>query len=308
MIALKGCVGLLAVVAAMSTYGEQGAETTAFNVSSGYVRSSALGSPMAVTHITLAVGQQCVLWSMTDRRGTGKIVSLYEYSGGHPLPEGEPAAFTCKAEKGGKFRQVVIDGKAYDLEAGRLFLLARKGGAVKVLQLAPDPSKIKDNLALERLAKDDPRVLGFFGDDMAKVAERFAGEWGIHQFEVDGVEGDGHPEVRLPAYSNRMTIRGNSIESVIVSLVAGGGEKGTFSVVEVGPNGIKVDVRGVESGGTDLGQQPDREFFRKELWRLTDGGKFQRCFPLDPSGKRPETFSTKKGDGMGLFTYERRGK
>jgi hypothetical protein len=296
-------------MAVMPTYSEQGAETTAFNVSSGYVRSSAQGSPMAVTRVTLAIGQRCVLWSMTSRQGTGKIVNFYEYSGGHPLPEGEPAAFTCKAERGGKFRQVVIDGKAYDLEAGRLFLLARKGGAVKVLQLAPDPSKMEDDRALERLAKDDPRVMGFFGDDMAKVAERFAGEWGIHSFEKEGVEGSGSkPEVPLPADSNRLIIRGNSIESVIVTLASGREEKGTFSVVEVGPNGIKVDVRVKVQSGSDLGKHPDQEYVSKELWRLTDGGKLQRCFPLDPSGGRPETFSTKKGDGVGLFTYERRGK
>src|SRR5262249_4363598 len=160
------------------------------------------------------------------------------------------------------------------------FLLTRKGGAVKVLQLAPDPSKMKDNLALERLAKDDPRVLEFFGDSTAKEAARFAGEWVIHSFEAEGVENGGvPPEIRVPPESNRLTIRGNSIEFVFVTLVAGSEEKGTFSIVEVGPHGLKVDVRGVERSGSDLAKYPDREFVRKELWRLTDGGKFQRCFP-----------------------------
>ena len=73
-----------------------------------------------------------------------------------------------------------------------------------------------------------------------------------------------------------------------------------------GPSRFKVDVSVVEKSGSDLGRHPDREIVRKELWRLTSGGKLQRCMPRDPSGARPESFATKKGDGVAIMTFERK--
>lgn len=142
------------------------------------------------------------------------------------------------------------------------------------------------------------------GDDAARQAARFAGEWILCGLEVDGAS----TEAKLPPESSLLTIRGPRIEFFVVSLVAGSEEKGTFSVVEAGPDHLKVDVRVVARGGTDLGKWPDREFVRKELWRMTVGGKLQRCFLNDPSGPRPTTFSTKKGDGVGIMTFEKREK
>jgi hypothetical protein len=139
-------------------------------------------------------------------------------------------------------------------------------------------------------------------DDSAKPAARFAGEWVIRSVETAGASTEG----QLPPESCLMTIRGDRIEFFIVSLAAGREEKGTFSVVEAGPDGLKVDVRVVVRAGTDLGKQPDREYVSKELWRMTDGGRFQRCFPDDPTGARPTGFSTKKGDGVSIMTFEKR--
>jgi hypothetical protein len=142
------------------------------------------------------------------------------------------------------------------------------------------------------------------GDVAAKHTARFAGEWVIGSIEQNGASN----EARLPPESCLLTIQGQRIEFFTVNLASGIEEKGTFSVVEAGPGGVKVDVRVVVRSGTDLGRQPDRALVRKELWRMTDGGKFQRCYPRDPSGPRPSTFSTKKGDGVDLLTFARRPK
>lgn len=142
------------------------------------------------------------------------------------------------------------------------------------------------------------------GEDAAKNAAWFAGEWMIASVEQNGASN----EARLPPESSLLTIRGDRIEFFIVSLAAGYEERGTFSVVEAGPDHLKVDVHVVERSGSDLGRQPDRVVVRKELWRITDGGKFQRCFPNDPKGGRPGSFSTKKDDGLGIMTFEKRKK
>jgi hypothetical protein len=142
-------------------------------------------------------------------------------------------------------------------------------------------------------------VLG--ADDAAKP---LAGEWVVRSIEADGATLD----APLPPESCLLTIRGDRIEFFIVNLAAGMEEKGTFSVVEARPDHFKVDVRVVAKSGSDLGRRPDREFVRKELWRLTDGGRLQRCYPSEPSGARPATFSTRKGDGVEIMTFERRAK
>ncbi len=156
------------------------------------------------------------------------------------------------------------------------------------------------------LAGLGPRSTG--GDEApAREAARFAGAWLIDSFEAEGLKNGGAgPEVRLPPEMGRLTIRGDRFEFVLQTLVIGLEETGTFSIVEAGPGQSRVDVDVVERSGGDLGKYPDRKFVRKELWRLTDSGQFQRCFPDDPSRKRPETFATKKGDGHLLMTFERR--
>jgi hypothetical protein len=136
----------------------------------------------------------------------------------------------------------------------------------------------------------------------SKGAARFAGEWVVHSIEVDGAtEG-----ARMPAESALLTIRGDRIEFFIATFALGYEEKGKITVVEDGPDRCKVDVRVVEKSGGDLGRQPDREIVRKELWRITGGGKLQRCMPRDPAGPRPESFSTKKGSGVDIMTFERK--
>ena len=145
-------------------------------------------------------------------------------------------------------------------------------------------------------------ALGPAAADDSKQAARFAGEWVVHSIEVNGAtEG-----TRMSADSALLTIRGDRIEFFIVNLASGYEEKGKITVVEDGPGRFKVDVRVVEKSGSDLGRHPDREVVRKELWRITAGGKLQRCMPRDPAGARPESFSTTKGDGVGIMTFERK--
>jgi hypothetical protein len=135
-----------------------------------------------------------------------------------------------------------------------------------------------------------------------KPAERFAGQWVVRSVEVNGAT----EEARMPADSALLTIRGNRIEFFIVTLGSSYEETGKFTVVEDGRDRFKVDVRVVEKSGSDLGRQPDRGIVRKELWRITGAGKLQRRMPRDPSGARPESFSTKKGDGVDIMTFERK--
>ncbi len=145
-------------------------------------------------------------------------------------------------------------------------------------------------------------ALGPTGVGDSKPTARFAGEWVVHSLEVNGVS----EEARLPPENALLTIRGDRIEFFIVNFALGYEEKGKITVVEDGPDRFKVDVRVVEKSGGDLGRQPDREIVRKELWRITVGGKLQRCMPSDPAGARPESFSTKKGEGVGIMTFERK--
>ena len=144
--------------------------------------------------------------------------------------------------------------------------------------------------------------------DPVKEAARYAGEWVISSVETNGQKNGGASDNPFPPGTNLLTIREHRIECWIAILVAGWSEKGTFQIVEIGPRYLKVDVSVVEKSSSDLAKYPDREYLSKEIWRLTDGGKFQRCFPDDPTGKRPESFSTKKGDGLVLMTYEKREK
>ena len=102
-----------------------------------------------------------------------------------------------------------------------------------------------------------------------------------------------------------LMIRGDRIEFFMFNLAGSYDEKGGIAVVGEGPDRFKVDVRVVEKSAGVFGRQPGREIVRKELWRIADGGKLQRCMPSDPAGARPESFSTKKGDGVGIMTFER---
>jgi hypothetical protein len=145
-------------------------------------------------------------------------------------------------------------------------------------------------------------ALGPAAAEDSKQATRFAGEWVVRSVEVNGAT----EEARPPPDGALLAIRGHRIEFFIVTLASSYEEKGKITVVEDGPDRFKVDVRVVEKSGSDLGRQPDREIVRKELWRITGGGKLQRCMPRDPSGARPESFSTKKGDGLDIMTFERK--
>lgn len=65
-------------------------------------------------------------------------------------------------EKGGDFQ---INGTAYDLANGTLFLVSTKGGPVRVTQLDVDLAKVQaDKQGFEALAKDQPKITQFLAD------------------------------------------------------------------------------------------------------------------------------------------------
>ena len=115
-------------------------------------------------------------------------------------------------------------------------------------------------------------ALGAAAEDNLKLAERFAGQWVIRSIEINGAA----EEARMPPDSALLTIRGDRIEFFMVNLAGSYEEKGGITVVGDGPDRFKVDVRVVEKSAGAFGRQPGREIVRKELWRITDGGKLQR--------------------------------
>ena len=145
-------------------------------------------------------------------------------------------------------------------------------------------------------------ALGPAAAEDPKPAERFAGQWIVRSVEMNGADED----TRMPPDTALLTIRGDRIEFFMVNLAGSYEEKGGIAVVGDGPGCFKVDVRVVEKSASTFGRQNGREVVRKELWRITDDGKLQRSMPSDPAGARPESFSTKKGDGVGIMTFGRK--
>ena len=113
---------------------------TAFFIGTGFRRAGELGPARATTMIQLR-SVRCFLWSNTTTQPSSTPDSLHKCSGPHPVSEGEPVAWKCETEDSLTFTHITIDSKPYELAKGRLFLLSRKGGELKVLQLRTGPTK-----------------------------------------------------------------------------------------------------------------------------------------------------------------------
>ena len=113
---------------------------TAFHVSMENRTSSDFGPARAITFIGL-LSVRCFIWSNATGRPSYSPDDYYRCSGSHPLSAGEPVAWKCETKDGRTFTQITIDSTTYDLDKGRLFLLSRKAGALKVHQLQTGPTK-----------------------------------------------------------------------------------------------------------------------------------------------------------------------
>jgi hypothetical protein len=103
-----------------------------------------------------------------------------------------------------------------------------------------------------------------------------------------------------------VAIGGNEFQFAEYSLAHSWSEKGTFTVVGIGKGFVEVDVKATRKLVTDLKEYPDREIVRKEIWRITEGGDFQRCFPKNPDTKdRSKEFKTAPDDGLFLLTFKK---
>ena len=64
--------------------------------------------------------------------------------------------------KDGKTGKVTLNGTAYDLAAGSVFLASDKNGLIHIVQLKRDTSQLKPTVpSLEELAKNDPDIVPF---------------------------------------------------------------------------------------------------------------------------------------------------
>lgn len=135
-------------------------ETTAFHVSMGYLPSTDPALPArAETSIGLRL-VRCFILSNATGRPSYTPEDYYRCSGSHPLSEGEPVAWKCEMKDGYTFTQITIDSTTYDLAKGRLFILSRKAGALKVHQLQTGPTKRTGSggQELRELEKSHPEI------------------------------------------------------------------------------------------------------------------------------------------------------
>ncbi len=76
---------------------------------------------------------------------------------------GVKTEFTCKSSNG-KQRSAVIDGHAYDLAKGSLFVVSEDGDNFRVKQLKRDLSNLVFNREnLQKFARSDKEIKEFFG-------------------------------------------------------------------------------------------------------------------------------------------------
>jgi hypothetical protein len=87
-------------------------------------------------------------------------------SGYHRANDGRKVEWQCETSDG-KTGSVKINGRAYDLAQGSLFLVSTKGGDVRVLQLKRDTLKLKvGNVqdSLETLIRSDEDIAPFYAN------------------------------------------------------------------------------------------------------------------------------------------------
>jgi hypothetical protein len=112
-----------------------------------------------------------VIWSdMDGTRGSTGESGLFQsnYQGFASSPDGRRIDWEWKSsdKKGGAFQ---INGTAYDLGQGKLFLVSTKGGPVRVTQVnvnlanvTPDPQRFA------ALAKSEPKIAEFIAESKAQ--------------------------------------------------------------------------------------------------------------------------------------------
>ena len=138
------------------------------------------------------------------------------------------------------------------------------------------------------------------------AAEQFAAVWSVRADETDGASSAEDPTRQqfIESFPHVMTVVGDKYRQEHSNLAVSVVEEGTFAVVRVLDGHAEVDVTATHQVGGDGHRRPDREFVRKEVWRLVDADTLQRCLPTGTQD-RPPGFTTKKGDGLVLMTFKR---
>jgi hypothetical protein len=160
-VAVVGCLALVAVVTLglWSRFSPRasagGGSTSVGGTSVQYVSASPDG------------GISLVIWSdLTGRAGQQAHSDLFDShtTGFFSAADGRRVEWGWRdpKEKGGAFQ---INGTAYDLAHGTLFLVSTTGGQVRVTQLDADLSRVKpDEQGLEAFAENQPQVAQFIAE------------------------------------------------------------------------------------------------------------------------------------------------
>lgn len=92
---------------------------------------------------------------------------------------------------------------------------------------------------------------------------------------------------------------------IAAALVGGYDDKGKLTIVKADEKGFQVDLKFTRSGGVGEGPTPKpTEEYERGLWQLVGKDRLRVCIP---SGKdRPDSVTTKKGDGKEVLVYERK--
>lgn len=138
-------------------------------------------------------------------------------------------------------------------------------------------------------------------DELAKeAASPFAGEWRLpewHRLDDQPIFGSGMLRVRKDGY-----------DSAYLNFVVRYEEQGVLTISGVGPaeGWVAVDVKGREKWTKDVGRG-ERDFHRKELWRLIDENTLERRYFGDEEREqeRPGVGAPKEGDHVYMLIYKR---
>jgi hypothetical protein len=129
---------------------------------SGTTGSLIIGQTTA-WYATEGEGIAVLLWSNVPAAASGSNGTASGARGYHGslTSEGRRVDIECET-KDGKTGKVTLNGTAYDLAAGAVFLASGTNGLIHIAQLKRDTSQLKPTIrSLEEFAKKDPDIAPF---------------------------------------------------------------------------------------------------------------------------------------------------
>lgn len=136
---------------------------TAFNVAFENRVSSERQPTRATTMIQLG-SVRCFLLSNSTDRPSYTPKGYSSCLGSHPVVDGEGVTWRCESNDGQEFTKITIGTEAFELSKGRVFLLAREDGKLKVRQVLTGPTNNSGSglQELNELERQHPEILEIF--------------------------------------------------------------------------------------------------------------------------------------------------